>query len=95
MRCPTEQLRNVGNVIELPVCQLHGGKDMGKSFPFVFLVALMYPELFYGSRWAPLELLFFHKALPCPYGRESLIVIVHTVLRQDYEPKRLGTESCP
>lgn len=66
-----------------------------KAFPFVFLVALMYLELFYGSRWAPIELLFFHKALPWPYGRESLIAVVHTVLRQDYEPKPLGIESCP
>lgn len=33
-----------------------------KAFPFVFLVALVYSELFYGSRWAALEqLLFFHR----------------------------------
>lgn len=35
--CSTKQLRNVKNVTKLPVCQMHGGKYMAKSFPFCFL----------------------------------------------------------
>jgi len=47
-----------------------------KAFPIVFLVAVVYFELFYGPRWAPLEYSFlFVKALPCPYGRISPIAI--------------------
>lgn len=71
--CCTKQLGYVRNVIGLPIYQIHGRKYMVKSFPFVFLVTSVYSEFFYGSRWAPLEqLLFFHKTLPCPYGREML-----------------------
>lgn len=79
MCCSTKQLRNVRNVTELPICLMHGRKYMVKSFPFCFLGYISVVWTFYGSRWAPPEqLFFFHKRLPCPYGRESAFVIVHT-----------------
>lgn len=54
---------------------------MVKAFLFVFLVALVFFELCYGSRWTPLkQLLFLHKTWLRPYGREGPIVFVHTAL---------------
>lgn len=79
--CFPEQLRNVRNVTEMSVCQMCGRKDM-ESIPFSFLGHIN--ELFCGSTLVPLEqLLFFRKTLPCPYSKESLIAIIHTVLLQE------------